>query len=91
MPMVFDDVFVFCHIVSLKLGAVPGIKKKEHEHCRKALKFFMIVVKLSLSWSSYIHIFDIVVCAPLNSKELVILCTRHAFKRVGHSVHSVCL
>ena len=51
----------------------------------------MIVVKLWLSWSSYIHIFDIVVCAPLNSKELVILCTRYAFKRVGHSVHSVCL
>ena len=51
----------------------------------------MIVVNLWLSWSSYIHIFDIVVCAPLHSKELVILCTRYAFKRVGHSVHSVCL
>ena len=46
MPLVFDDVIVFFHIVSLELGAVPDTKKHEHEHCRKAMKVFMIVVKL---------------------------------------------
>ena len=46
MPLVFDDVIVFSHIVSLELGAVPDTKQIEHEHCRKAMKCFMIGVKL---------------------------------------------